>query len=259
MRGCLISRTKDFNFNGQRYRVFIAHDKQAHGDLNALYFLDANTQFTKLTERHQSRNNDNILYVGIGYQDGVDILKARTRDYTVPSDDKEFIDGGGAPAFYQFITTCVKPWIESRYPINTDKQTLAGHSHGGHFVLYTLLNHPDAFQNYLAASPSIWWGNGALLPDGKLTIAESVNKITLMIGEYEEKVHPQSNETERGRVTRINATPKLRVRHLAKKLIEDEQRCDFIFCSGRRHQGVIKDYALMANAIAAHNTQRDGL
>jgi hypothetical protein len=60
-------------------------------------------------------------------------------------------------------------------------------------------------------------------------------------------------------VTRINATPKLRVRHLAKKLIEDEQRCDFIFCSGRRHPGVIKDYALMANAIAAHNIQRDGL
>lgn len=160
MCGCLISRTKDFSFNGQRYSVFIAHDKQAHGDLKALYFLDANTQFSRLTERHRCRSNDNILYVGIGYQDGVDILKARTRDYTVPSDDKEFIDGGGAPAFYQFITTCVKPWIESHYSINMNKQTLAGHSHGGHFVLYTLLNHPDAFQNYLAASPSIWWGMG---------------------------------------------------------------------------------------------------
>ncbi|BEN52974.1 hypothetical protein SMKC058_02380 [Serratia marcescens] len=189
----------------------------------------------------------------------MDRLKSRTRDYTVPSDDKEFIDGGGASALYQFITTCVKPWIESHYSINKDKQTLTGHSYGGHFVLYTLLNHSDAFQNYLAASPSIWWGNGALLPDGKLTIAESVNKITLMIGEYEEKVHPQSNQTERERVTRINATPKLRVRHLAKKLLEDEQRCDFIFCSGRRHAGGIKDYALMANAIAAHNIQIDGL
>ena len=64
--------------------IFIAHDKQAHGDLKALYFLDANTQFSRLTERHRCRSNDNILYVGIGYQDGVDILKARTRDYTVP-------------------------------------------------------------------------------------------------------------------------------------------------------------------------------
>ena len=75
MCGCLISRTKDFSFNGQRYSVFIAHDKQAHGDLKALYFLDANTQFSRLTEHHRCRSNDNILYVGIGYQDGVDILK----------------------------------------------------------------------------------------------------------------------------------------------------------------------------------------
>ncbi|WP_254842571.1 alpha/beta hydrolase-fold protein, partial [Serratia marcescens] len=93
------------------------------------------------------RSNVNILYVGIGYQDGVHILKATTCDYTVPSDDKEFIHGGGAPAFYQIITTCVKPWIESHYSINTYKQTLAGHSHGGHFVLYTLMNHPDSFPN----------------------------------------------------------------------------------------------------------------
>lgn len=38
MCGCLISRTKDFSFNGQRYSVFIAHDKQAHGDLKRFTF-----------------------------------------------------------------------------------------------------------------------------------------------------------------------------------------------------------------------------
>lgn len=101
-------------------------------------------------------------------------------------------------------------------------------------------------------------GNGVLLPDGKLTIAESVNKITLMIGEYEEKVHPQSNQTERERVTRINATPKLRVRHLAKT---DRRWAAlwFYFLLRASSRGVIKDYALMANAIAAHNIQSDGL
>lgn len=256
---CLISRTKDFYFNGQRYRIFIAHDKKAHGDLSPLYFLDANNQFFMFTERNVRRCSRDVLYVGIGYQDGVDIPKARTRDYTVPSEDKEFIEGGGAAEFYQFIATCVKPWIESHYSVNSDKQTLAGHSHGGHFVLYTLFNHPKAFQNYLAASPSIWWGNGVLLPEGKLKIDESVNKVTLMIGEYEEKVHPQSNETEKTRVIRINAVSKLRVRSLVGKLIDDEHRCDFIFCPGRRHPGVIKDYAQVANLIAAHNIQSDGL
>ena len=78
-----------------------------------------------------------------------------------------------------------------------------------------------------------------------------------MIGEYEEKVHPQSNQTEE-RVTKLMQHPNCES-GIWQKLIEDEQRCDFIFCSGRRHAGVIKDYALMANAIAAHNIQSDGL
>ncbi|WP_201524826.1 alpha/beta hydrolase, partial [Bordetella pseudohinzii] len=31
------------------------------------------------------------------------------------------------------------------------------HSYGGLFVLETLLNRPEAFQHYVAASPSLWW------------------------------------------------------------------------------------------------------
>ncbi|MBI6154952.1 alpha/beta hydrolase [Serratia surfactantfaciens] len=255
----LISRTKCFVFNGQRYRVFISHRRGIGGNLNPLYLLDANSQFSVVTECNNRKRDGDILYVGIGYQDGVDVLKARTRDYTVPSGEKEFAEGGGAAAFYQFIAACVKPWVEAHYPVNVDRQTLAGHSHGGHFVLYTLFNHPDAFQNYLAASPSIWWGNGALIPDGKLAIDEHVNQVTLMVGEYEEKLHPQSNETEKMQILRMNATPKLRARNLAEKLIGNEQRCSFVFCTGRRHPGVIKDYAQVANLIAGHRPQYDGL
>ncbi|MCP1104864.1 alpha/beta hydrolase-fold protein [Serratia nevei] len=259
MCNSLISTTQCLDYNGQKYKIFIAHSEKVAGNLNPLYLLDANTQFSTVTEYENRRGDADILYVGIGYQDDVDIKQARTRDYTIPSPDEEFAEGGGAEAFYQFITTCVKPWIESHYSINAEQQTLAGHSHGGHFVMYTLLNHPKAFQRYLAASPSIWWGEGALLSDGDIKLDESVNKLTLMLGEYEEKIHPESNEKEASRVRRINANPKLRVRNIAESLLGSEQRCDFILCMGRRHPGVIKDYAQMANIIAAHSPQADGL
>lgn len=255
----MVSVIKDFYFNDQRYRIFVSHRQAASGVFQPLYILDANSQYDGVTENNNENDGAHVLYVGIGYQDGVDVQEARTRDYTIPSEDEEFADGGGAENFYQFITSCVQPWIETQYCIDTNRQTLSGHSHGGHFVLFTVFSHPAAFQNYVAASPSIWWGNGELIPAGELRLDESVNQLTLMIGEYEEKLHPLSSETEKERIERINADPKLRTRNLAMRLLTNEQRCDFIFCPGRRHPGVLKDYAKITNIIAGKNPQNDGL
>ncbi|HEI8505947.1 TPA: alpha/beta hydrolase [Serratia marcescens] len=259
MLNALITETKSFDFNKQRYEIFISYNSNHYGYFQPLYFLDANTQQASMLDCEISNRNENILYVGIGYQDGVDINRARTRDYTIPSLGTEFNEGGGAELFYKFITTCVKPWIESRYLIKKDKQTLAGHSHGGHFVLFTALNHPKEFQNYLAASPSIWWGDGKLIPDGKLTLDNEIRKLTIMIGEFEEKLHPKSNDTERAQILNMNLNPKLRARNLAQRLLNNEQCCDFIVCSGRRHPGVIKDYVRIARFIAANNPHHTGL
>lgn len=99
----LISRTKCFVFNGQRYRVFISHRRGIGGNLNPLYLLDANSQFSVVTERNNRKRDGDILYIGIGYQDGVDILKARTRDYTVPSGEKEFAEGAERQRFINLL------------------------------------------------------------------------------------------------------------------------------------------------------------
>ncbi|MFI8418055.1 alpha/beta hydrolase [Serratia sp. NPDC078593] len=221
--------------------------------------MDANSQFDIMVKNNNENDGAQVIYIGVGYQDGVDIKQSRTKDLTIYSADEEFANGGGAEDFYDFIVTCVRPWVESHYPIDVSRQTLAGHSHGGHFVLFTALNHPDAFQNYVAASPSIWWGNGDLIPEGELMLDERINKLTLLIGEYEETLHPLSSNTEKSRVERINAKAKLRTRNLAMRLIANEQRCDFVFLPGRRHPGVIKDYAKIANIIAAQNPLNDGL
>ncbi|MTD37827.1 prolyl oligopeptidase family serine peptidase [Erwinia sp. CPCC 100877] len=257
----MVFDTKDFEFNGHRYRLYIAFKEQATKPerFHPLYFLDPSMQFDEMIQNNNESDGAAILYIGIGYPEDVDVQTARTRDYTIPAEGDEYEGGGGAEDFYKFIVKQVKPWIESTYAVDSNKQTLAGHSYGGHFVLYTLFNHGEAFQNYVAASPSIWWGDGILIPEGELLLDENINLLSLIIGEYEEKIHPDTGEAERERIERINANPRLRTRNLAMRLISNEQRCSFNFLPGRRHGGVPKDYAKIANIIAGQQPQADGL
>lgn len=64
---------------------------------------------------------------------------------------------GWGARFSRFIEEQLKPFIESRYPVDTSNQTLLGVSLRGLFVLRTLLTAPASFQRYVAISPSIWW------------------------------------------------------------------------------------------------------
>jgi len=63
---------------------------------------------------------------------------------------------GGAPGFLEFITSELIPHINKNYPSNGDN-TIWGHSLSGMFVIYAMLNHPEAFKSYIAADPSVWW------------------------------------------------------------------------------------------------------
>jgi predicted alpha/beta superfamily hydrolase len=74
-------------------------------------------------------------------------------------------DFGGAEAFFGFITEELRPAIAAEWPINPADQTLYGHSLGGLFALHALFNHPEAFRNFVASSPSIWWNDRAILKD----------------------------------------------------------------------------------------------
>ncbi|HOZ84736.1 MAG TPA: alpha/beta hydrolase-fold protein [Niabella sp.] len=105
-----------------------------------------------------------MIVVGIDNTD-------RTRDLTPskaskPSPDDStkllFTNSGGADHFLQFITTDLIPSIESSYRTNGFK-VFAGHSFGGLFSSWVLLNHPDLFDAYLIHDPSLWWDNQLIL------------------------------------------------------------------------------------------------
>lgn len=106
---------------------------------------------------------------------GISNDKNRTRDlttsiittkYGMPFNSKN----GEAYNFSEFIEKELIPFIENKYPV-TDFRTLIGHSYGGLFTIYTLINQPDLFANYLAIDPSLDWDDQKLLKEAQGLLA----------------------------------------------------------------------------------------
>ena len=172
-------RYQDMVWQTHPYRVLVATPRSAPVDKRlpaALYVLDGNAQFplainaigkkwTAMSGNAQSSASLPVI-VGLGYPESKAYpLAARTRDYTYATPGEAFAAGGGAANFYDFVSSQVRPYIEKQYATDPKHQILSGHSFGGLFALYVLLNHPSAFDQYVIGSPSLWWGNGAILND----------------------------------------------------------------------------------------------
>lgn len=178
-----IPRTEHFILrsgqNGRDYRIFISIPPDAPPEQGypVLYTLDANAIFGSLAEAmrlmgRRPHGVEPMVIVGIGYDDeGPMVTRERFLDYTDPAipeqmpqrpDGSPWPETGGAEAFTVFIEHELKPRIEALLPIDRQRQALFGHSLGGYFALRTLLRTPEAFQTYIAGSPSIWW-NGRML------------------------------------------------------------------------------------------------
>lgn len=69
---------------------------------------------------------------------------------------------GQGEQYRKFLTKEVMPLAEEEYGIDPSNWTLAGHSLGGLFTVYSLLKDPKAFRRYLGVGSSFWWKNGEL-------------------------------------------------------------------------------------------------
>ncbi|MGY8563014.1 alpha/beta hydrolase-fold protein [Paracidovorax citrulli] len=178
----------------RRWRVHVGVPTQpANAPAPVLYMLDGNAAamvFDQPLLDDLAAHAAPVL-VFIGYDNDLRIdSKARTLDYTAWVDtagDENGVaqsTGGGADAFLGMIQQKIKPEVARRARVDTQQQALWGHSLGGLFVLSTLYGHPDAFQQYVSASPSLWWSQGA--PQGDMErrfVAEpSPAKVWLMLG-----------------------------------------------------------------------------
>ena len=155
---------------GGRYRIFVSvPDGPAPAAGHpVLYALDGNATFPGLSQMArmigwQAKATGQVqpVVVGIGYASDRDYDPARGRDYTPPGGTAA--NEGGAERFLDFIEQELKPLIRAMVPVDPARQALFGHSYGGLCVLHALFTRPASFQTYLAASPSIWYGDRLVL------------------------------------------------------------------------------------------------
>ncbi|MGD6975718.1 alpha/beta hydrolase [Bacillus altitudinis] len=207
-----IPGTEQLDITAHPYRLFIfkPNTTPPATGFPVMYVLDGNSLFGTMVEaiRLQSRRPEKTgvvpaIIVGIGYQTEAPYHPLRHYDLTLTGPDvsiggkrKDFSihTYGGASAFFSFLEKTVKPYIEQRFPINQSRQTLFGHSLGGLFVLHTLFEHLDAYQTYIAGSPSIHWNKELFLEkEHQFTnrIRQVPMDVRLLVGVGElEKHHP---------------------------------------------------------------------
>lgn len=87
----------------------------------------------------------------------IDGQGGRSRDSNfTPSIVKSAPRSGGATAFLDFLGTELIPYVDAHYPTSATR-TLFGHSLGGLFVAYALVERPELFAGYVAADPAFQW------------------------------------------------------------------------------------------------------
>ena len=142
------------------------------------------------------------LLVAVGYQTEQRIERAaRTYDYTpaLPgqAEQRDPLTGqpsGGVDAFLDLLTERMRPMVAGLAPIDLQRQTLWGHSYGGLAVLHALFTRPGAFSDYAAASPSLWWHDGAIVQEAQSLeqrLGNSHARLLLMRGS-EEPANPRA-------------------------------------------------------------------
>lgn len=142
-----------------------------------VYLTDANFHFPMLAATLKQYEKGGLLppliLVGIGYKSFELMDSLRVRDYmypaALPSDEMNAV--GGGQKFDSFIVNQLIPYVDANYHTNKTNRSLLGHSFGGYFSLYSLLNQIEAkrndFKNFVSASPTLWYNNFYLsqLPD----------------------------------------------------------------------------------------------
>ncbi|WP_323761883.1 alpha/beta hydrolase [Maricaulis sp.] len=90
--------------------------------------------------------------------------EVRLHELTPSPQDHRYVESfdtaGGASDFRRYIADDIIPFIESHYRVG-DRRAIIGESLAGLFVVDTLLEQPELFDDYIAVSPSLWWDDQA--------------------------------------------------------------------------------------------------
>ncbi len=150
--------------------IFVPAFAAPEGGYPVVLLLDGNRVSQFLREVIQRGTQLDAVYVTVGYQGTQEFaVQERALDFTPSVTGERTQDpldasrvNGGAAAFLRFIEATLKPQVAQHVSVDWQQSTLWGHSYGGLFVLFTLLEQPSAFARYIAVDPSLWWQDAHL-------------------------------------------------------------------------------------------------
>lgn len=97
----------------------------------------------------------------------------RNRDFS-PVKTENFPNNGGAHKFLNFVSDELIPYVNAQYR-TSDFNILMGHSFGGEFATYALLNKPEVFDGYIAISPYLQYADNYLIEASESMLRSSFN------------------------------------------------------------------------------------
>ena len=232
--------------NGEKYKIFIARQKNVARYDRVVFMVDANAQFPILLNSYAKiyangakqnakavpKLSKTVLIVGIGYDSPLAYdIKRRTRDLTPAASGEEYANGGGAAEFYDFVKDKLLPLVDKKYSTAKSDKIYFGHSFGGLFGIYALLRDDGIFDEFFIASPSLWWGESQLIRDaldeGKFRSNLKAKFIMLVAG---------SREMRKGKTDKAGI---LKAADLAEILEARGLSCEFKLYEGASHGEVI--------------------
>lgn len=175
---------------GENYKIFCAAPKGVKTHKKVLFMTDGNAQFPMILNAYQK--GDAPLIIAIGYETNLAYeFEKRTRDYTPKAAGEEFSKGGRADKFYKFIKETLLPEMEAKFDIKNSQKSLYGHSFGGLFAFFVLLEDDGIFDEFFIASPSLWWGDSSILKnavfEGKFKKPLMAKFVWMSVGELEKR------------------------------------------------------------------------
>jgi predicted alpha/beta superfamily hydrolase len=150
--------TSDSAVLGEKRSILVRlpenYGKQADQKYDVIYVLDGEWNAKLVVDiqgyLEEMGNMPAPIIIGIVNTD-------RDRDLT-PTHVAAKATSGGAENFLAYLTAELLPYVNKTYAVS-GKNILFGHSVGGLFAMYSLLNSPGLFDDIIISDPSFWWDN----------------------------------------------------------------------------------------------------
>ncbi len=221
-------------------------------DYRYRYLVDGNAFFftaVDITRRLEFTHSARNVVVAVGYPKSNCIYDFRRGpDLTPPTPDGQYTmplgqDGkprtdlsfGDGDKFLDFVQdhvmTHVQETLFSSVPLQSGRKALFGHSYGGIFSLHTLFTRPALFDFYIAASPTIWWSDNALVKNQEAELhrrkepVDPAPSLLITWGDCQDQVQKRPGESDDSFQKRKAIAEGTEMRESAASLVARLQDC----------------------------------